>query len=145
MLIRKSMINLIGNFDEKFGPYGAEDYEFCYRARTAGFKVMHCPNAKVWVDDENINQKAVPERLYGHYRGKFRFMLLYASLWHNLIFFPIQLTAGPVYCYLQSGKKTTLPMIKALWWNIKNLKSTLKDRSGLATLKNLKIGNEQLS
>ena len=39
MLIKRKVIEKIGLTDEKFGPYGAEDYEFCFRTKAAGFKV----------------------------------------------------------------------------------------------------------
>lgn len=41
-LIKRSIIPVIGKFDERFFVYGEED-DYCLRARKAGFSVMYCP------------------------------------------------------------------------------------------------------
>lgn len=129
MLISRKLIEAIGPFDEGFGPYGGEDYEFCFRAKRAGYKVIFCPKAAVWVKEFKTEDKLTEKRrLFDHYKGKFRFMLLYASPLQNLTFFPIQLFFAPIFCYTQSGKKITAPMFWALFWNLKNLKRTAATR-----------------
>jgi GT2 family glycosyltransferase len=46
MLIRRSMVEIIGGFDEDFFFY-AEDVEFCHRARSSGYRVVFFPQFKV--------------------------------------------------------------------------------------------------
>lgn len=136
MLIRKKAIEKIGFPDEKFGPYGAEDYEFCFRAKSAGFKVMFCPKAVVWVTEFKTKDKSiVNQRLFDHYKGKFRFMLLFASPAQNLVFFPTQILCAPIFCYMQSRKKVAVPILKAIFWNLKNLKNTLNSRKKIKKIK----------
>jgi len=46
MLMRRSLINQLGGFDEAFFLYG-EDLELCFRVNKAGFKVVFFPNAEI--------------------------------------------------------------------------------------------------
>lgn len=39
-LIRRSVIEQVGMLDERFGPGGFEDYDYCLRIRQGGFKIM---------------------------------------------------------------------------------------------------------
>jgi len=40
MIIKKEVIERVGMLDERFGPGGFEDYDFCLRVKQAGYKVM---------------------------------------------------------------------------------------------------------
>ncbi len=40
MLIRREVVSLIGGFDERFGIGNFEDYDYCLRARLAGFRIV---------------------------------------------------------------------------------------------------------
>lgn len=46
MLIRKSVLEIVGYFDEDYFLYG-EDIDLCFRVKKAGFKVMYVPSVKV--------------------------------------------------------------------------------------------------
>ncbi|MBI4098011.1 MAG: glycosyltransferase family 2 protein, partial [Candidatus Levybacteria bacterium] len=46
MLIRKSVLDKVGYFDEDYFLY-AEDIDLCYRIKKAGFKIMFVPKVKV--------------------------------------------------------------------------------------------------
>ena len=46
MLISYKAIKEIGKFDENYF-FGIEDYDFCYRAKKAGWQVVHCPESRV--------------------------------------------------------------------------------------------------
>ena len=47
MLIRKSVIDAISLLDPAFF-FGIEEYDYCHRAKKAGFRVVYVPKAKVW-------------------------------------------------------------------------------------------------
>lgn len=138
MLIKRKVIEKIGLTDEKFGPYGAEDYEFCFRTKVAGFKVIFCPESAVWVEEfKTSDKKIIHQRFFDHYKGKFRFMLLYGHFFQIMVFLPTQILIGPFYSYLQSGTKTFLPIIEGLAWNLKNIKETYKRRRKIQKLKQI--------
>jgi len=46
-LMRRSMIERIGYFDERFFPCQHEDIDYCLRARLAGYKIMYAGDAHV--------------------------------------------------------------------------------------------------
>lgn len=47
LLAKRAVLEQVGVLDERFFAY-YEEVEWCVRARRAGFKVVHVPNAKVW-------------------------------------------------------------------------------------------------
>ncbi len=63
MLIRKSVLDKIGYFDEDYFLYG-EDIDFCFRAKHEGFKIMYVPEVKV------IHEKGVSSGIKKHSQGK---------------------------------------------------------------------------
>lgn len=46
MLIKRSVIEKIGSLDERFF-FGVEDFDYCYRAQQAGFKIMYLPTVTI--------------------------------------------------------------------------------------------------
>jgi GT2 family glycosyltransferase len=40
MLVKREVIDAIGVLDERFGPGGYEDYDYCLRVKQAGYKIM---------------------------------------------------------------------------------------------------------
>lgn len=135
MLIRKSSLKVFGTFDPGFFFCG-EDYDLCTRAKIAGHKVMYCPTAIVWHQFLNSGQKTNNfGPLFAHYRGKFRFMFIHATVLQLLFFLPIQLLIGPLASYWQSRQKTLLPIVAALYFNIKNLNEILKTRKKINILR----------
>ncbi len=131
MLIRRAMLKKTGLFDEDFF-FTGEDYDLCFRAKKAGFKIMYAPKAILWHELLNTGKKKdyyIP--VYMHYRGKFRFMLKHASFIHLLIFTLLQLTVGPYYVSIISKKFVIFPMYHALLWNIFHIINTLKARKSL--------------
>jgi GT2 family glycosyltransferase len=47
LLIHRNVFETLGGFDEQFESYN-EDYDFCFRARRAGFSIGYCPQARVY-------------------------------------------------------------------------------------------------
>jgi hypothetical protein len=47
LLIRREVINKVGLLDERFGPGGYEDYDYCLRVRQAGYKIKLCKDVYI--------------------------------------------------------------------------------------------------
>lgn len=62
MMIRKSVLDKIGYFDEDYFLYG-EDLDLCYRVKNAGFKVMYIPQVKI------MHVKGVSSGIKKHSQG----------------------------------------------------------------------------
>lgn len=59
MLIRKSVLEKVGYFDEDYFLYG-EDLDLCFRIKNAGFRIMYVPDVKV------IHEKGVSSGIKKH-------------------------------------------------------------------------------
>jgi hypothetical protein len=47
MLVKKEVFEAVGLFDEDYFVY-CEDADFSFRARSAGFRIVHVPSAVTW-------------------------------------------------------------------------------------------------
>lgn len=70
-LARSSMLDEIGLLDERFFMFN-EEVDLCYRAHTAGWKVIHVPEA-VTVHVAGGSTGVTPGRLLRLYRGKLQY------------------------------------------------------------------------
>jgi GT2 family glycosyltransferase len=49
LLIPRGILEVVGGFDTKYGACGnVEDIDWCLRCRRAGFKLVYCPEGKLW-------------------------------------------------------------------------------------------------
>lgn len=88
-LVRKDVFLKLGGFDEEYFMY-AEDIDFCYRVRKAGYKVYYNPNAEIIHYDmgkskERKGFKAKNMRKgFSIYFRKYK-SPLYFSLWRSIL------------------------------------------------------------
>jgi N-acetylglucosaminyl-diphospho-decaprenol L-rhamnosyltransferase len=74
LLLRRSAVEVIGGFDERFFMY-AEDLEWCWRARKAGFEVRFQPSATVvHVGNASGAQTYGARRSAAHLTNAYRFV-----------------------------------------------------------------------
>lgn len=73
MLVRKEVLEAIGEFDEDYLMY-FEDADFCQRARSAGFEILVIPGAKLWHKVSLSTRKAAPKRIYHQSRSRVIFL-----------------------------------------------------------------------
>jgi GT2 family glycosyltransferase len=48
MVVRKSVLDEVGGFDEEFNPVQYEDFDLCYRIRSRGYKAVYEPAAEMY-------------------------------------------------------------------------------------------------
>ena len=60
MLIKRQVIEKVGLLDSYLF-FGMEDYDYCARAKKAGFKVLYVPGAKVW-HKQGASRKKLPDQ-----------------------------------------------------------------------------------
>ncbi len=72
MLTTRGMIEKIGPLDERFFMY-AEDVDFCYRAKKAGYLVYYLPECMVVHHIGKSTQRRKTEMLVEHHRSMFHF------------------------------------------------------------------------
>jgi len=59
MMLKRAMIDAIGGLDEAFNPVQFEDIDYCYRARSAGYRVVYEP-AVTMLHDESTTTAGTP-------------------------------------------------------------------------------------
>lgn len=132
LLIRKSLVDKIGLFDEDFFSY-FEESDFCWRVWMAGAKVVFFPQAVIYhkvgftikrLDVLNIN--------YHYYKNRISSLIKNLEM-KNLIpilFAHLAISICIAGFFLLRGKiKNCWMILKAIIWNVVNLPSTLRKRS----------------
>ncbi|MBW9156997.1 glycosyltransferase family 2 protein [Clostridium tagluense] len=72
MMVRKEVIDKIGDLDEEFFMYG-EDLDWCYRIKEAGYKVMYYPEAKMIHYKGQSSKKKRTKTIYEFHRAMYLF------------------------------------------------------------------------
>ena len=73
MLIRRGLLEQVGQFDERFFIYW-EEIDLCLRARQAGWRLVHVPQAKLW--HKGITRAYRPKPAVTYYTTRNHFLLL---------------------------------------------------------------------
>lgn len=129
IFIRKSIFEEIGGFDEKLFLYG-EDRDLSWRVWLAGYSVDYCPDAVFYhnsacVDATNFSRRQISERnilrsiLKNYSVGSLVKVLPQYFFW-SVLELGLILITNPKAIW-----KSYLP---AYWWNIVNLKDTIRAR-----------------
>jgi len=132
LLIKKLVLDEIGNFDKDFFAY-FEETDLCWRLWLAGYYLLYIPSSvihhKTWGTSRRLTLGFVT---YHSFKNRISSLITNLEIvnlakilpWHLLICFFIALS------YLIWGKpQNSLAIMKAIYWNVKNLKHTLKKRT----------------
>lgn len=126
MLIRKDVIEKIGNFDaENFSPIYGEETDWNYRARSVGYKILQTSIPMAHMDS------VTTKKGFGE---EFQYILINTNrlkaMLYNLSFFGfIKRIPGLGLIFVQSFKQGyTLWLLKSYWNNIKNWRNILEER-----------------
>jgi GT2 family glycosyltransferase len=94
MAIRRRVWDTIGQLDDGFYPAYYEEVDYCYRARHAGFEVVHAPQAQVRHLFSSREWQADPIKHWTiHQRNRYRFVSKHFSEAEFLTFVDTDLTA----------------------------------------------------
>ena len=134
MLLRRSVIEKIGLFDDDFFIF-FEETDLCFRIWLAGYSVLYEPKSIVYHmgggDTISSNSYQYERRLYLSLRNMLCSYLKNFGTRNLATIFPVLvfLQVGLAFFYACTLRlRLLLVIIKAFWWNIKNLKKTLKKR-----------------
>ena len=131
MIIRRSIIEKIGLFDNEFVSY-FEESDFCWRVWLSGYKVLFYPKAVIYHKvGYTIKKLKVGDINYHYYKN--RVCSLIKNLGNNnlipVLVLHIIASLGIMLVYLvRQHPKNTFMVGKALFWNLQNLPKTLKKR-----------------
>lgn len=117
MLVRRDVFNAIGLFDASLFMY-AEELDFCWRARQAGFRIGFVRNAKMWHRISASSNKVKPLARYLKTRNQIHFYIKYSrSVALPLMFiFSLIKACQTIFNDMMSRDKTLVgPVIKGLY------------------------------
>lgn len=129
MFVRSELFHKYGGFDDDFFAH-MEEIDFCWRLKNYGYKIMVCPEAKVFHVGGGTLPKQSSWKTYLNFRNNFS--LLYKNLPSDKLIkvFIIRLMldgiAGLKF-FMQGGFQDTLAVIKAHIYFYKNI-SKLKEK-----------------
>lgn len=138
LLVRKSVLETVGLFDEDYIGYWFEDSDLSVRVAKAGFKVLFNPFAKVWHKPHATAEQFSYRKKYLAARNAIRFMKKHATLrqWAKYLIFAV---VGLPFMYLRdvlAGKNLGGARGKAkgiwdgIWNNDKAVEAILKSNFG---------------
>lgn len=73
ILVRRAVIEQVGALDERFFIY-FEETEWCVRARSGGWRLIHVPQAKLW--HKGVQRDYKPKPAFTYYCTRNRFFML---------------------------------------------------------------------
>lgn len=147
MLIREDMIRKIGAFDKEFFIF-AEDLDMCWRARIAGYNIKiaresiiyHMGGATISSGYQNETKyKLNKKRIYLRERNTMRAILKNYSSTRLSLILPQYLILLLIEFLFSLVWRPSISIIypSAVIWNLKNVRSTLRERSLIQHLRRI--------
>lgn len=127
MLVKQKVIETIGLFDENFS-FFFEDYDFCLRAKHAGFQVIYLPTAYFTHRGSFTTNRNLSQKYFHWYKSKIMLILKHFSLLHILSIMLLQLLVIAPYRALILHDGRFIPFLKALIWHLTNFPLVLNLR-----------------
>ena len=154
MMIRKNLFDNLGGFDEDYFMFH-EDIDLAWRVQISGYSIGVSEDAVVYhylganagggeLTKENRFVTTTFRRYYCE-RNNIATLLKNYSLIYLLFIFPVYLLISLVELFLFTitGKIPVVrAYLKAYWWNIRNLKQTLRKR--ILVQRNRKLGDSAI-
>lgn len=136
MLIRRSVIDKVGLFDESFFSY-FEETDFCHRAQLAGYEIYYEPRGMIFhIGSVDNKQHKRAEIQYNSFRNKITSYLKNLEIRTILTVLPIHFSFIFVsfLTYLLLGKPdVSLAIANALFYNLRSLPNILTKRRTIQT------------
>ncbi len=140
MLIRNDLIDKIGLFDEDYFAY-FEESDFCWRVWLNGYKVVFYPKTFIYHKvGFTIKRQNVLELNYHYYKNRISSLIKNLDNFNVLWIVPLHivLSLGIAFIFFIRGSiRNPLIILRAIWWNIKNLPKILSKRSKVQKLRNV--------
>jgi GT2 family glycosyltransferase len=144
MIIRRSVWNKIGEFDEDYFAY-FEDLDWSWRARLNGYKILYVPKSIVyhfWRGSFSRRDHVI----YYYTKNRLATLIKNYSLWYILKVLPIYFTIcclELLWIAIKWNGYDLLAFIKAFLWNLKNFKSILHFRYKIQSRRIVSDGDVQ--
>lgn len=133
MLISRKLYEDAGGYDEEF-VLQAEQFEWQWRAKQKGYRIIYTPKAKIWHKDSMTIGKRSAMKLYYDSRNPMIVLMKYLDARSFRKYFWLHLRKDIIYASLIYFKNSELEIFKKIWagffsslrWGIDNKKLSLK-------------------
>lgn len=128
MMVRRSVIDEIGEMDEEYFAY-YEETDWCARMIRAGYELLYVPDAVIW--HKQFGSSSGKFQFYQMERNRIRFALKNFDLYYLIIFvvfYPFDFFPRLIYFLLTSRLEEAWLLTKALFWNALSLRKTFQAR-----------------
>ncbi len=117
MIVRKSVTNAIGLFEERLFAHH-EEIDFCWNAKNHGYAILYCPQSKVWHVGGGTLSKENPRKTFLNVRNSLISMLLNFPSTQLFWKIPARLTLDGIWGIkdAMNGKFKTIPIILKAHW-----------------------------
>jgi GT2 family glycosyltransferase len=136
LLFRKDLFMKAGGFDESFfGWY--DETDLCWRLHRLGYKVLFVPESTVYhigsASSSERGPKKKPKKfsVFHYYKNKLRMLIknqFGISLLLSILVYFVDLSGIEAQWLLAGDVDYFLILLKALIWNLRNLRGTLQNR-----------------
>ncbi len=146
-LIRADLFAALGGFDPVMTSYG-DDLDLCWRAHTAGARVVAVPRAVVRSFPADVDPDERRQQLGRH---RLRSLMVTSSPLHLARYLPLAvalLLLEAVYCVLAGRRRQARSAVGAIGWNLRNLgqiRERRKNVSALRSVSDREVGALQVS
>ena len=131
MLIRREVIKKTGLFDDDFMSY-FEESDFCWRSWLLGYRAVYYPQTSIRHKvGFTIKRLDVGNLNFHYYKNRISSMIKNLNLINLIYILPVHIaiSIGIALAFMFRGQfKSSMLILKAIWWNIQNLRRTIKKR-----------------
>ena len=133
VMINRSVVSKVGYFDDRFFAY-YEETDLFARMKRAGYKVLYSPKLETWHKIAQSTRSNPGFYLYYMHRNRFIFAIKNYDFFNALQFLGSYIKEFFISSsiLIRYGRKSGIEhkmMVKAGWWNITHLFTTLSARS----------------
>jgi len=135
LIIRRLVCNQVSLnnslFDADYFPVYADDLDLCWRVRLRGYRVVFIPTSVVYHARTAANLYKLSSRLiFSHAKNRIMTLIKNYSLKNLAKYMPLLLFWETVRAVILLNSKPdhSIAILKAILWNLKNLKKTWKKR-----------------
>ncbi len=123
-LTRRTLLNKVGLFDEKFFIYW-EEVDLCYRAKKAGYKIAVATKSTVFHGGSQTMKKYSFLKTFHYHKNKIRFIMKNLNAFRKFVNMTLilpQFLGESILFSFKGQFGNSYAVLKAIFWNIKNLK-----------------------
>jgi GT2 family glycosyltransferase len=141
LMLRKDVIESVGGFDEEFFLY-FEESDLAWRFWLSGYRVVFVPQSIVLhKHGGSLGKASMAFKHYHSFKNRIRGLLKNLELKYLLLIVPLHIIiclAIAILFTVYRDPRTSLAILKAIFWNVSHLKDTIRERQRVQKLRKLR-------